>query len=399
MSVFPGEDHSVPCFCVPLLMRIVHIALASSFTEGLSYQDNLLSSQNAQDGHNVTVITNCRKYEKGIFVFTEPEDRIMTNGVRLIRVEYDKLINSFISEKVRKVNAIYKLLVDLKPDIILFHGIGGLALLNVMNYKIKHPLIRLYADCHADVNNSATNLISLILLHKVFNRAIIQKSLPYIDKVFYISYECKDFLRKMYRVPKNKMEFFPLGGIIYSDDERTEKREIIRNELRLTDNKVLFVHSGKMDRLKRTADVLRAFSQVKSDKIRLMLIGSMTDDVRLVTEPLIEEDSRISFIGWKTADELMEYLCSADVYVQPGGQSATMQNAICCGCAMVLYPHKSHKPYLQGNGYYVETIEDMKNAFKKIADDPSMLKKMSDNSMKIAIELLDYKKLAARLYE
>ena len=124
----------------------------------------------------------------------------------------------------------------------------------------------------------------------------------------------------------------------------------------------------------------------------------MTDEIREEVEPLLKSDSRVSFAGWKTADELLEYLCAADFYVQPGGQSVTMQNAICCGCAMVLYPHKSHKPYLQGNGYYIKTVDDMVNVFQKVADNPDVLQTMSSNSMVIARELLDYKKLAARLY-
>ncbi len=164
-------------------------------------------------------------------------------------------------------------------------------------------------------------------------------------------------------------------------------------------DQIMFVHSGKIDKHKRTVDILKAFSQVKSDNIRLVLIGSMTEDVKEEVETLIEADSRVSFVGWKTADELMEYLCAADVYVQPGGQSATMQNAICCGCAMMLYPHKSHEPYLQGNGYYIESIEDMKRVFQEISANQSVLKDMKEKSMEIAGELLDYKKLAARLYE
>jgi glycosyltransferase involved in cell wall biosynthesis len=380
-------------------MNIVHICLASSFTENMSYQDNLLSNQNALDGHNVTVISNTCKYVDGKASYAAPEDSFIDNGVRLIRLEYDMVLTSFISSKVRKVKALFTLLEELKPDIILFHGVSGWELLNVTKYKQKHPKMKLYADSHSDINNSATNFISYWFLYKVFYQIIFKKSLRYIDKVFYLSYECKDFLKTMYGVSENKMEFYPLGGIIFSDNERMEKRKRIRNELRLSDNDIMIVHSGKMDSLKRTVDILKAFSQVESDKMRLMLIGSMTDDVRLETEPLIEEDSRISFIGWKTADELMDYLCAADVYVQPGGQSATMQNAICCGCAMILYPHKSHEPYLQGNGYYVKTVEDMRKVFQEIADEPSVLKMMSEKSMKIARELLDYKKLAARLYK
>ena len=211
--------------------------------------------------------------------------------------------------------------------------------------------------------------------------------------------EVLSFIKEMYNVPEEKTEFYPLGGTIIDGEERQIKRDKIRRTLKLSDEDILLVHSGKMDKLKRTEDILWALAKLPSERLHFVIVGSIPENMKPVLEPLIEADKRVNYVGWKTADELMEYLCAADVYVQPGGQSATMQNAICCGCAMMLYPHKSHEPYLQGNGYYVQSIEDMRRVFQEIADDSSVLKRMSENSMKIARELLDYRKLAARLYE
>lgn len=380
-------------------MKIVHICLASSFTENMSYQDNLLPEQNVLDGHEVIVISNCRKFSGGKEVYTEPEDRIIDNGIRLIRLEYDKVLTPFISGKVRKVKALYPLLEDLKPDIILFHGLAGWELLNSTRYKKKHPNIKLYVDSHEDAHNSATNFVSKYFLHKIVYRVIIQKSLFYIDKILFVSMEALSFIKGNYKIPEEITEFYPLGGNVINDEQHQVKRRKIRNAMMLSDEDILLVHSGKLDKLKKTEDILRALADVRSERLRLVIVGSIPEDMKPVLEPLIEADKRVNYVGWKTADELMEYLCAADVYVQPGGQSATMQNAICCGCAMVLYPHKSHEPYLQGNGYYVKNIEDIKRVFQEIDDNPSVLKKMSENSMKIARELLDYRKLAARLYE
>ena len=379
-------------------MKIVHICLASSFTEYMSYQDNLLPYQNKIDGHTVTVISNCNKFLDGKIVFTEPEERILDSGIMLIRLKYDNVINPYISEKVRKVKGLYKLLCELEPDVILFHGLAGWELLTAAKYKRKHPKIKLYVDSHEDAHNSATNFLSKQILHKVFYKTIIKKCIPYIDIVLYVSMEVLDFIVDIYRIPKDKIEFYPLGGTIIEEEERLENRNKIRQELGITDNDVLLVHSGKMDKMKRTEDILLALADIKSERLRLIIIGSIPEDMELVLKPLINADIRVSYVGWKTADELMEYLCAADVYVQPGSQSATMQNAICCGCSMILYPHKSHEPYLQGNGYYVRTIDDMKEVFQIISNDPNGINKMSENSMRIARELLDYKKLAARLY-
>lgn len=380
-------------------MKIIHICLASSFTENMSYQDNLLPEQNVLNGHEVVVISNCRKYVGGKEVYAKPEDRVLDNGIRLIRLEYDKVLNPFVSGKVRKAKTLYPLLDDLKPDVILFHGLAGWELLNLARYKKKYPKVKLYVDSHEDVHNSGTNFASKYLLHKIFYRMIIQKSLSYIDKILYVSIEVLNFIKENYKIPEEKAEFYPLGGTVIDDEERLEKRIKIRKALMLSDKDILIVHSGKMDKLKRTEDILRALSEVPSERLRLVIVGSIPENMKPILQPLIKADKRVNYVGWKTAYELMEYLCAADVYVQPGGQSATMQNAICCGCAMVIYPHKSHEPYLQDNGYYVKSIRDMKQVFKEIDHNPSMLKRMSDNSMKIARELLDYKKLAARLYE
>ena len=75
----------------------------------------------------------------------------------------------------------------------MFHNIGGWEMLTVTRYKKSHPNIKLYVDSHADANNSAKNFFSSLFLHRIFYRVILHKSLPYIDKVFYLSYETGEF--------------------------------------------------------------------------------------------------------------------------------------------------------------------------------------------------------------
>lgn len=380
-------------------MIILHIGIASSFTEGMSYQDNILPAINVKDGHEVIYISDCSKYVDGKLVETEEEDILTNDGFMLTRLKYDKIINKFISGKIRRVKKLYKIIEEIRPDVILFHGCAGYEIINVAKYVKNNNDVKFYVDSHEDINNSGTNWLSLNVLHKIFYRFCNKKALPYINKILYLSEESKDFLLDIYKLPEVKMEFYPLGGILFSVHEREEKRIRKRNELSLTDRDILLVHSGKMDKLKRTEEILQAFKQVKSDNIKLAIIGTFSDDVKELVFPLIESDNRINYLGWKSSDELMEYLCASDLYVQPGGQSATMQNAICCGSPVALYPHKSHKAFIKGNGYYVESIEDMIDVFNDVINNPYKIEKMRNNSLKIAYELLDYNKLAARLYE
>lgn len=380
-------------------MVILHIGITSSFTEGMSYQDVILSAINAKDGHDVVFISDCTKFVGGKLVETDEEDIVTKGGLRLIRLKYDMIINKFVSSKFRKIKRLYSTIEDINPDVILFHGAAAFEIINVAKYVRKNSNVKLYVDSHEDKNNSGTNWLSLNILHKLFYRWCNRKALKDINKIFYISEETKDFLIDIYKLPEEKMEFYPLGGIIFSENDRLMYMQEKRKELNLNKDDILFVHSGKMDKLKRTVDIIKAFSSVKSDKLKLVIIGSITDDVKEVLIPMINADNRIKYLGWKSSDELMKYLCASDLYVQPGGQSATMQNAICCGSPVALYPHKSHKVYIKENGYFIESIEDMANVFNDILNNPSKIEKMRNNSIKIAFDLLDYKKLAARLYE
>lgn len=381
-------------------MKIVHCCLSNFYIDNYNYQENALPRQNKLDGHDVSIIASTETFINNTHIgYVEPRTYINEDGIPVKRIPYRKIPIHFTRKKIRSYPGVYELLEKENPDVILFHGVPAWELKNVVKYKVAHPQIKLYVDSHGDLNNSARNFLSKNILHKLFYKSIVRSAYPYIDKIFYLSYETKYFLTTIYNIPENKLEFYPLGGTIMEDKEYQAKRDRIRRELNLSNDGILLVHSGKLDKLKRTEDILRALIKVPSERLRLVIVGSIPEDMKPVLEPLIEADKRVNYVGWKTADELMEYLCAADVYVQPGGQSATMQNAICCGCAMVLYPHKSHEPYLQGNGYYVKNIEDIKRVFQEIDDNPSVLKKMSENSMKIARELLDYRKLAARLYE
>ncbi|BCZ49020.1 hypothetical protein psyc5s11_50870 [Clostridium gelidum] len=380
-------------------MKIVLIGLASVFTEGMTYQDNLLANQLRYDGHEITIISECYKYQDGVIVKTHEEDKVLPNGIHLVRIKYRNILGDFISGKIRAVKGLYNILEQECPDIIFHHGLQSYELLTIVKYKKKHTDIKIFLDSHEDFNNSATNFLSKYILHKMYYKYIIRRVLPYIDKVFCVAYESFDFLRQLYGVPDNLMEFYPLGGIILDESIREEKRIKIRKKLMLKNANILMVHSGKMDKLKRTDEIIKAFMQVKSDKFRLLLIGTMQDDVKKDIFPLIESDNRIKFLGWKNGDELLNYLCACDLYVQPGTQSATMQNALCCGSAAALYPYSSHKYLLKDSVFYIETINDMMNLFDDISRNPEILEKKQIQSNKLAHEILDYRVLASRLFK
>lgn len=380
-------------------MKIAHIGLACFFTEGMTYQDNYLSHYNALDGNEVLYVSNAAKYENGAVVSTGYEDKRLPDGVRLVRLPYVHVLNGFVSDKFRKVKGLYALLEDFSPDVILSHDLCYWSVRDVIRYKKAHPAVRLYADTHAAAYNSGTNWLSLHILHRAFYRYLVRMALPYLEKFFYIGIGEKEFAMEQYGVPESLMEFYPLGGTLLSDEDYAAIRAKRRAELGLDENDRLYIHSGKLDALKRTDELLRAFSAVDDPHAVLAVIGSIPEERKGVLLPLIEADRRIRYLGWKTGAELQEYLCAADLYCQPGSVSATMQNAICRNTPVMSYPHPAYTAALdRGQFFWVRNQADMEHAFTKIKADPDVLPPMSAAARRCAEELLDYRKLAARLY-
>ncbi len=381
-------------------MRILHLMLSCFYIDNANYQENTIPRQNKKDGNEVKIIASTEVFIKNnILGFTLPRSYINEDNIPVKRLPYKHIFNKYISKKVRSYKNLYNSISEYTPDIILFHGAAAYALVTVAKYKRKNPHVKFYVDSHEDYHNSGKNYFSKQILHKIFYKHIIQKCLPYIDKVFYITYETRAFLENVYGIPESNLQFFPLGGIIPEFEQRADIRNKIRSELKINEDHILLIHSGKLDALKRTNEILNAFVQVTSQNLSLLIIGSMNEDIAAVTIPVIKSDSRIHYLGWLNGNQLQEYLCAGDLYIQLGGQSATMQNALCCGCAVALYPYESHKYLLNESAFYIKNTDDLVAVIKSVSNDKSLLEKKRLESFNVAKNVLDYKKISALIYK
>lgn len=382
-------------------MKILHLCLACFYIDNYTYQENILPRINHEDGHDVRILASTETYVDNAHLgYVEPAEYVTEYGVPIKRLPYVKAGNGFVTHKFRAYPHLYEEIAAFAPDVIFSHDLSYWSVLDVIRYKKAHPAVKLYADTHTAYNNSGTNWLSLHILHRGLYRYLTKKAFPYLEKYFYISDECREFSHEVYDIPNEKMEFYPLGGTLLSDEEYAAVRAKRRTELGLVENDRLYIHSGKLDALKRSDELFRAFSAVDDPHAVLAVIGSIPEDRNSILLPLMEADKRIRYLGWRTGEELQEYLCAADLYCQPGSQSATMQNAVCRYCPVMLYPHPAHTAdYDRGEVIWIKTQADMEMVFRSLAADPAQLKPLRENAEKLARELLDYRRLAARLYQ
>lgn len=380
-------------------MKILHCCLSCFYNEGYNYQENMLPKQNKTDGHEVMIIASTEVFVNNkSYGYIAPCDYVNDDGIRVVRVPYRKIVNQTISAKIRAYRGVYKLVEEFEPDVILFHGISAWELLTIKKYVKGHD-VKLFVDNHANIHNSAQGWLSRNILHRFFYKSVFRRVLPLVEKVLCIGFRERDFARDFYGVPEDKLQHYPLGGDVIEGEDYTKRRERIRTELGVSPNEILFVHSGKMDRHKRTDMIAKAFNKIDNSKWRLVIIGELLDDIKQDVLQSVSEDKRIDYLGWKSGEELLDYLCAADVYLQPGAPSATLQNAMCCGCAIMAQPIREYKYLLQDQGIYVGAEENIYNGFKQILDAEERIADMKEKTFERAKEILDYRSLAAVLYK
>lgn len=379
-------------------MRIVHCCLSCFYIDGYTYQENMLVREHVSSGHEVLVIASTETYnDNKVLSYIEPSEYIGTDGAKVVRLAYKPLLPNYLNRKLRIHSGVYKILEDFKPDVIMFHGMCGFELLTVSKYVKNHSNVKLFADCHEDFNNSAKSFISANTLYRMYYTPIIRAAKKNIDKILYLTYESKLFCNTIYKLKDNELEYFPLGGKVFADNEYYSIRREKRRELNFLDSDTVFFQSGKFDEKKKLLEAVSSFSKIKDDNFKFIIAGSLDEKIESDFKKLLAKDDRISYIGWVESDQLLELLCMCDVYVQPGSQSATMQLSVSARCPVILDDVPSHRHSFYNNGFLVESTEQLIDSFKKISDNPSILHQMSENSFIYAKENLDYSKLANRL--
>ena len=318
-------------------MKIVHIVIVGPYTEGMTYQENLLPVCHAKQGHEVTVIANCTFWDKDTIKSTEATEKKIDTNFKLIRLPFVFVLHSYITEKLRWMHGLYETLRKEKPDFIFLHDVATVSTGQIEKYLEESPSTVLVVDSHSTFLNSAHGWISKKILHGIIYKYSAQKIYKFAKSIYYIEPETKEFLQECYGFPLDKMKFLSLGGTTLHDEDYRRVREKVRRRYAIPEGTTVFLHSGKLDATKRTVELPEAFLHRKhKNDTALYIIGETSNrERRMKIEQLASLDQTIHLLGWKPGEELHDFLCAADVYVQPGEPSATLQVAACCRCGIV----------------------------------------------------------------
>lgn len=320
-------------------MKILHLCLSSFYIENFGYQENLIPKYNKKDGHDVTIIASRFTYREDN---GEPDleaigEYVNSHGIKVIRIDYKYKLLGKLNDKLKVYRDTYKLLEKEQPDLIFSHGLQFLDLKEIVRYVENNPNCKLIADNHAAYINSGTNFLSRQILHKIIYKYIINKSLPYINKIFVIAPGCKKFAKEMYNIPEEKMEYLLLGADTEKIDfeNKEEIRKEIRKRLDIKISDFVLITGGKLNKGKNIELLLNAFKDTDCQNLKLIIFGTFNDDIKQELLERIKDDNRVKYIGWLKGEEVYNYYLASDVAIFPGTKSALWEQAIASGLPII----------------------------------------------------------------
>lgn len=379
-------------------MKILHICICGPFTDGMAYQENELIAQHVKAGHKTTVIAATDAYgpNKQV-VHVTPGVSQLACGATLIRLPYLRPLRGWLASKIRAHAELRKNLEQIQPDRILFHGLTAWDLLTVATYVRQNPQVKLFVDCHEDFNNSARSWASRELLHKLFYKKIFQQCVDQIHEVLCITIESLNFAIDFYGSPISKTRMYPLGCTMESTDIVARRRAEFRSRYNLTNSDIVITQTGKIDHTKQLTAALLAFSRNPSPQLRFFIAGQITDDVMAECLPLINNDQRITDLGWQTTEQLRTVLAGADCFLQPFGQTATTQMAMGYGCVILAQDVPSHRWLISDLECLFKDSSELERVFQWVMANQTNLFRKGQVNSQFALNHLDYEQLASQI--
>ena len=382
-------------------MRIVHLCLEAPYTDLWGYQENLLGKYHRKQGHDVTVITTNQKHDNGKLVTVAAGRYDLPDGQHIIRLNYDRILCDKISRVLRRY-PIYDLLMELKPDFVMVHGLMNCSVLQLRRYIQKHcPTCRVIADNHVDDFNatefSGAKGRILIALYRWVNR----RMRPFYRKVYGVTPGRTEYQQRVLGIAEEVCACMPMGA----DDESIHfaEADAIRKNLRkkhgIGEQDFLLITGGRIDEAKKIDLLLQAVTELNRKNLKLIVFGTPNEAMRSVLEAYADHES-VRLIGWLPSEQVYDYYLASDLIVFPGSHSVMWEQACACGVpAIFARRHGMEHVDLGGNCLLWEgrTAEDLKAAICRLADDPVAYGEMLEKARTLGISAFSYAAMAENL--
>lgn len=385
-------------------MKVVHLCLAAFYPENYSYQENMLPKFHKQLGYDVEVIASTQSFDEhgNVCYLSNVGSYRNEYNIKVTRLPYKS--KKKIWKKFKRYRGVYDTLEKAEPDILFIHGGQFLDIDQVVKYLKMHSDVTVYVDNHADFSNSATNWLSKNILHKIIWKHAEHLIEPYTSKFYGVLPVRVDFLKNVYRLPSEKCELLVMGA---DDDlvkmaKKSGARERIRNKYGIKEDDFLIMTGGKIDQWKtQTLLLMKAVHNIVNEKIKLIVFGSVTQDLMEQVESL-SDGKKVQYIGWIVSKMTYEYFEAADLVIFPGRHSVMWEQVTGQGIPMVVKDWDgTHHIDIGGNVKFLsrDSVEEIQEVIEYLLNNPREVEQMRYIAEKDGMKVFSYQDIAKRCIE
>lgn len=377
-------------------MKIVHVV--DYFQPILGYQEVFLAKEQAKLGHDVFVITSDR-YAPILYTNNAADSLLgsrikqpgffIEEGIKIWRL---KTLFEF-SSRVWMIG-LEKKIKELKPDVINVDGVNTISAIRVALLKLRDKemvKVKLVIDDHLNPEASKS---FWRFLYPVLRKTTLKIVSNTADALIAVSNTTKEFMHQIYGIPLNKIIIIPLGAdtSVFKPDKLA--REMIRQELKIDKNDIVYIYTGKIVPFKYVDLLIKAAIRLikKYSNIKILLVGYSDLSYKENLQRIIKDNNLENNFLWCEAvpnKELYKYFSAADIAVWPHQHTNSILEAMACGLPVIVCDEKrscEEVKYDNGLIYKDLDLEDLQNKMEKLYIDKKLRIKMGENAIKIVKE-------------
>ena len=384
-------------------MKIVHICLSGGgYTEGLTYQENIIPKYQIREGHEVALITTEYCLHEGNWGLCNTEKDYFNNyGLHVIRLPFAYNLPYKINKQIGIFNGTMQVLEKLKPEVIYVHNIQFQDIRTIARYKKKHRDVKVYVDNHADFSNSARNWVSQNILYRFWWKPCAKKIESCTEVFWGVMPSRIAFLQNVYGIAASKTDLLVMGA----DDECVERaaspevKKRVREQFHINESDFLIVTGGKIDAFKtQTLLLMEAVRNIQSHKVKLLVFGSVDENLK---EQLLKltDGKKVQYIGWAKGEQSYEYFAASDLVVFPGRHSVYWEQVVAQGIPMLCkYWDGTTHVDIGGNVDFLtkDSTQEIQKKLEELLNNPKKYEQMKNAANGKRKEEFSYARIAKK---
>ena len=253
---------------------------------------------------------------------------------------------------------IVRSLRKISPDIIMVHGMQMLPVIQIVKYSKRASNCMLYADFHADFQNSGKSNLSKYFLHKVVWRLIIRYYEKYFQKIYYTRPSVKQFSIEMYKLKPKRLYSLFMGAYLFDNRKNPYQKINLIKYLGIPLDSFIIVTGGKIDSINKLESIINSIKILKRNNVHLIIFGTISSRYK----DILGSDLKIKqvhYLGWQPPEEINNIFMSSNIAIFLGLHSVLWEQAVGCGCPLMIKYEKNRR-YLNlgGNVVFLNSLDE-----------------------------------------